>query len=110
MIGIFIIYWIGKTYYTLAQKHNRSKWGFAILGPVIYYLGSIIGILLIMLGYFATGSEEMFYEINERLLDFMGVPFGALACWGLYQLLKRKWEQKALMPKQVDVLDNLDDL
>lgn len=63
-----------------------------------------------MFGYFVFGYEKEFYEINERLLDFMGVPFGALACWGLYQLLKRKWEQKALMSKHADALDNLDQL
>ena len=110
MLGILINYWIGKWYYKLEEKHGRSKWGFAILGPVTYYVGQVLGVVIIMLGYFVSGNEEAFFETNERLLDFMGVPFGALACWGLYQLLKRKWEQKALIPKQVDVLDNLDDL
>ena len=110
MLGIFIIYWIGKWYYKLAEKHERSKWGFAVLGPVTYYVGQVLGVVLVMLVYVASGNEDAFFNTNERLLDLMGVPFGALACWGLYQLLKRKWQQKALMPKQVDVLDNLDDL
>lgn len=110
MLGLLILYWVGKFYYKLAEKHERSKWGFAILGPVTYYLGQVIGVVLIMLGYFISGYEETFYEINERLLDFMGVPFGVLACWGLYQLLKRKWEKQAMLPKQPEVLDNLDDL
>ena len=110
MLGLLVIYWIGKWYYKLAEKHEKTKWGFAILGPVIYYAGSVIGVVLIMLGFMVLGYEEEFYNINDRLLDFMGVPFGALACWGIYQLLKRRWEEKALIPQKADVLDDLDQL
>ena len=37
MLGLLLIYWIGKKYYELATEHNRSPWGYAILGVFVYY-------------------------------------------------------------------------
>ena len=50
MLGIVLIYWLGKYFYQLAEKYNQNKWLYAILGIVVYYVsqlffGFVLGIL-----------------------------------------------------------------
>jgi hypothetical protein len=50
MLGLVFIYFIGRYYYKLAENHNRSKWGFAVLGVATYYGGTFAaGALLLRL-------------------------------------------------------------
>ena len=35
MLGLVLLYWIGKYFYKLAEEYDKSKWGFAILGLVL---------------------------------------------------------------------------
>ena len=42
MLGLVLLYWIGKYYYKLAEVYNKSQWGFAILGIVVYYAGIVV--------------------------------------------------------------------
>jgi hypothetical protein len=34
MLGLILIYFVGKAFYDLAGLHGKSQWGFAILGIV----------------------------------------------------------------------------
>jgi hypothetical protein len=53
MLGLVFIYFIGRYYYKLAENHNRSKWGFAVLGVATYYGGTFAaGAFAGMHGYF----------------------------------------------------------
>lgn len=92
MLGILLLYWIGKYFYKLAEKYDKSKWGYAVLGVVVYYGGIFVfgisfGIIaeIISPGYLDT--------VNETALSLLGLPFGALACYGLYKYLKKTWEK-----------------
>ena len=42
MLGLLLLYWVGKYFYKLAEEHDKSKWGFAILGVVSYYAGIVV--------------------------------------------------------------------
>ena len=92
MIGLVLLYFVGKAFYDLAGLNNRGQWLYAILGVGSYYAGLIIGGMLIGIGYeLLIGSIE---EVNETLLGVLALPLGVLACWGFYRTLKARWEKK----------------
>jgi len=74
MLGIFLIYFIGKKFAELAEQYDRHKWGYGILGVVAYYLGTIIfGVLYVL--YIEFFTEKSIDEVNEHVINFMAVPF-----------------------------------
>jgi hypothetical protein len=90
MIGLFLIFFIGKAFYELADVHKKNKWGFAILGVVSYYageflLGIVMGIIMV-----SESSEIDLSSIGVRL---GGVAIGILTCTITYQILKRQWSK-----------------
>ena len=96
IVGILLLYFVGKAFYDLAHEHDRSRWGFAILGVVSYYVGSIIigGIILfVIFDLFFSRSLE---DVNDFLLSLLAMPFGVLTCWGLYKILQNAWAKSTL--------------
>ena len=102
MIGLVFIYFIGKAYYDLAELHHKSKWGFAILGVVSYYLGVVIG--GVILGVLSELQVIAIDDIPEIVVGLMALPMGILSCWGFYKLLQKQWSKTAV-PETTDVLD-----
>ena len=107
IIGLLLIYFIGKSFYELAHTHNRSKWGYAILGIVTYYglqllLGFGIGFYLVL----RNGDGAITTE-TELVVTIVGVAIAAFGTWGLHYLLKKSWE-KNVRPEQgrEDLLDS----
>ena len=97
MLGLLLIYWIGKYFYRLAEKYKKSKWGFAVIGVVTYYggimaFGFISGIIL------AFVAPETLDNMNELLYGLMLLPFGLLSCYLLYKFLEKKWEKEYVAP------------
>lgn len=104
MIGIIFLYFIGKHFYELAQEHEKSQWGYAILGVISFYFGSFIA------GVFIALSDILFETdytntASELVLSLIGIPFGFLTCWGLYKILKYSWSKKP----RTDNSESLDD-
>jgi uncharacterized membrane protein HdeD (DUF308 family) len=100
MLGILLLYWIGKYFYKLAEEYNKNKWVFAIIGIVTYYAGIIIfsfaiGIILELVSPGAIDS------IDDTLLGVMMLPFGILSCYLLYKYLDKTWE-KNLPVNEID--------
>ena len=91
MLGILLIYFIGKSFYKLAEIYNKQKWVFAILGIATYYAANIFVQLVIIYG--------LDYYENELGIALLGIPFGLLAWWGLYTYLKNDWS-KLRKPKK----------
>ncbi|HYG18098.1 MAG TPA: hypothetical protein VD816_04180 [Ohtaekwangia sp.] len=105
MIGLVLLYFVGKAFYDLANRNNRNKWLFAILGIGAYYAGLVVGGVMIGIGY-EIFLEDGIDNANEMLLGFMALPMGVLVCWGYYRLLKSRWERKATFSRlSDDVLD-----
>jgi hypothetical protein len=107
MIGLILLYFAGKAFYVLAENNGKSKWPFAILGVVSYYLGLFIGGMIIGICYevFMEGSVEDLEDINATLLGLLAIPVGVLTCWGFYKFLENRWSKKETFSTSEDVLD-----
>ncbi|MEZ5038732.1 MAG: hypothetical protein R2828_02535 [Saprospiraceae bacterium] len=103
MLGLLLIYFIGKNFYDLAGKFNKNQWGFAIAGVVAYYLGTFIGGIVLAICFDLFGGTSI-DEMNNFVLNLIALPFGILACLGLYLLLERNWERKRIQIN-LDILD-----
>jgi hypothetical protein len=93
MVGLILLYFVGKSFYDLAGLHGKRQWLYAILGVGSYYAGLIVGGIMLGIGHelFIDGSID---DVNETLLGFLALPFGVLACWGFYRTLKSRWGKK----------------
>jgi amino acid permease len=92
MVGLILLYFVGKAFYDLAGLSNKSQWLYAILGVGSYYAGLFIGGVLIAIGYeLFIGSID---GVNDTLLSFLALPIGVATCWGFYRILKSRWEGK----------------
>ncbi|SOE20166.1 hypothetical protein SAMN06298216_0664 [Spirosomataceae bacterium TFI 002] len=92
MLGIFIIYWIGKRYYALAYDYEKSPWLYAILGVAIYYVSQfIVGITI---GFTLPDLVSNDSGSSFSTISILGVLGGVLVWWVVYELIKRNWEKK----------------
>lgn len=92
MLGLLLIYWIGKYFYNLAEEYEKSQWGYAILGVVVYYggtffFGFVVGMIVEMV---SPGFIEGF---NETMLGILMIPFGILSAYLLYKYFEKTWEK-----------------
>ncbi len=88
MLGLLLLYFIWKQFADLAVKYDKSKWGFGILGIVIYYAGTFFaGIIL------ALVTPNLVTTSSDIELSLMAIPFGIVSCVILYLILKRIWEK-----------------
>lgn len=93
MIGLLLIYFIGKAFYTLAFDYNRNKWLFAVLGIASYYVGTFLaGIILGIIALLV--NSDFPNTLPSILLGLIGLPFGLLFCWIFYKILISVWEKK----------------
>ena len=90
MLGFLLIYFIWKYYSELAVEHNKSKWGYALLGIATYYIGTFIGGLAIGIIDLLVGTDLV--ESNTIILSLIALPFGLLFVWALYKILENKWK------------------
>ncbi len=107
MIGIILIYFIGKSFYALAVEHDKNKWLYAILGIVSYYAGTFLGgmIIAIVVELYSPGTID---SMNEMLLGIMALPIGLLICYLFHFILKRNWgtrQDEHKGPGNPDILD-----
>ena len=103
MIGLLLVYFIGKYFYDLAGQYNKSKWGFAVLGVISYYLGTFIGGVVVGL-LFEFVLEISVEDFPELVLGLMAIPIAILVCWGFYKLLQSQWS-KPSASSTGDILD-----
>lgn len=105
MLGLIPLYFIGKYFSELAHEHNRSRWGFAILGIVVYFASQFILGLLLGIAMVATDTEMT--SGMEIGLNLGGIVLGLGAIWLFYYLLKRSWEKKRTQQSDSQLLDDL---
>lgn len=104
MFGLILIYFIGKSFFKLAEKHNKSEWGYAILGVALYYIGSFAGAFIIgvLFEIFSPGSLD---NMDNTVLGLFGVPFGLFTWWFSLKQITKKWETNAVT-MDMEVLDD----
>ncbi|QLE01693.1 hypothetical protein HX109_09035 [Galbibacter sp. BG1] len=103
MLGLVLLYWIGKYFYRLADEYQKSKWGFALLGIATYYAG-IVGMSFFIGILVEVFSPGLLDNANETLFGFLMLPFGILSCYLLYKFLEKTWEQNK--PDSIDLIGN----
>lgn len=100
MLGILLIYWIGKYYYKLAEEFQKSKWGYAILGIAIYYFATFFfGIIAVIIAEFM--DPGFIDRVNETLLGILMIPFAALSTFLLYKYLAKTWKKNRPDPEEL---------
>lgn len=104
MLSLIFIYFIGKFYWDLAKEHEKSKWGFAVLGVASYYAGSFLFgvILFIAVELFEPGWVD---TLSDTTAGLIALPFGFATTIGLYFILKRLWTRKAREVRDDTTLD-----
>jgi hypothetical protein len=104
MLGIILWYFIGKYFADLADDYGKSRWGYAILGVVVYNVGQIIvGIGLFII---TDMSDSFEFDFTDQLSTaLVGLPSGLLSCYIVYQLLKRNWSKNEVASEEI--LDQL---
>ena len=98
MLGLLLIYFIGKQFYDLASDFEKNKWLYAILGVLTYYiLGFIFTFFIALLDVWVFGwgfDWESSYGMNLLI-----IPFGLVSVWGLYMILKNSWKKSMVIVK-----------
>lgn len=91
MLGLLLIFFIGKYFYKLSEEFNQNKWLYAILGVVSYYAGTmIVGFIMgILDGLLSLGID---WDNNFGFV-LLAIPFGVLASYIFYVLLKKNWQK-----------------
>lgn len=93
MLGLIIIFIVGKNFYELSLDYGKKKWLYAILGVVSYYAGTFMIGLTIGLYSEITGRGSI-DTMNTLMLNLIALPFGILTCYLFYRWLKRKWQKE----------------
>lgn len=103
--GIALLYFIGKAYYSLAERHEKSKWGFAILGIASYYFGIFLFGGIVVGVFYEIIMSKSVEDVDETVLTLIAIPFGGLTCWGLYKILDRQWSKPKVFSVPEEILD-----
>lgn len=103
MLGILLIFFIGRYFYNLAQQYNKNGWLYAFAGILSYYAGGfLVGFAYVIL------AEVFLWETSESmenlLLAILSLPFGILACYLFYNQLEKQFQGK-LGRNQSNTLD-----
>ena len=106
MLGLLLIYFIGKTYHTLATEHNKERpWLWAVLGIISYYGGAFLLGIVIFLYLDLVGSNVDIENLNKGIEILLGLAGGLMGTVGLYQFLKYRWNNKSSVSETDDILD-----
>lgn len=100
MLGLFLLYFIGKKFAELAEEFKKTKWHYVVLGIVSFYIGTIV-LGMLLLGLLDILGLINLDTIHDRILDFIVLPFGLLSCYLFYMYLEKKWK------KQVPKIDKM---
>ncbi|MCB9260813.1 MAG: hypothetical protein H6607_00340 [Flavobacteriales bacterium] len=94
MIGLLLIYFIGKNFYDLARENGKNGWGYAILGVAAYYVATFIAGMIMFIFPLTELQNLILSEdrIDQIWIGLIAMPFGLLACWLLYKWLKSRFE------------------
>jgi len=102
MLGILLIYFIGKKFYDLALENKKSGWGFAILGVISFYAFQFIfGIILALV----VGVNEYgeFDGMSDFGINILGIIVGVIGVVILYYILQKVWAKNSFF--KGDLLD-----
>ena len=92
MLGILLIFFIGRYFYNLALKYDKNAWLYAIIGVVTYYgSGLVVGFAIAILAL-VFEWEDILDEGNTLLLNLLSIPVGILGCYIVYYFLEKNFK------------------
>ncbi|MEY8848817.1 hypothetical protein AB9K26_08375 [Psychroserpens sp. XS_ASV72] len=111
MLGIILIVIIGRQFFKLAEQYRQNKWLFAILGVLSYYVGALVGGVIL-------GTVDAFVNLgidwdNNLLMTVIALPFGLGTAYLFYYLLNKNWSKNVVLEKTNEIQDigkDVDDL
>ncbi len=106
MIGLILIFSIGKHFYKLAQEFEKSPpFGYAVLGVIVYYGGMIL--FSLSLGVvIALVKPNYIDNLNNLVIGLIAIPFGILSCWLLSKYQRKRWSKTSVNSTfRQDILD-----
>lgn len=102
MLGILLIYWVGKRYYRMAGYYGKSEWGHVFMALGIYF-GSqfILGIVgaLVFPDFFMTLESD---KSQELLINLAGIVFGLLVWHIIFGVLEKKYESELSYEEDIE--------
>ena len=103
MFGFVFVYFLGRYFYRLAEAHQRSKWGYAVLGVLFYYFSATLVVIpyVVYQEFVGNGYDEE----QDQMLQLASIPVGLLGCYLLYQWLQRRWSNLPRFEEHGDILD-----
>ena len=104
MAWVLIAFLVGRPFYGLAQKYNRSMIGYAFLG-VFTFLGGMLLASLMLLGIFYIWGEKVFANVNQSVIGASPWLLGILGSLALYNHLKQRWQQGDT--RHADIIDEI---
>lgn len=102
MIGLVLLYFMGRAFYQLAEAHQKSKWGVAILGIAVYYAALLVSAFLVAL---VMLEVDPYSEPADFVLTLIALPFALAATWGFHRMLKKRWENESGSIHHPEILD-----
>ena len=105
MLGLILIFFIGKYFYELAQDYYKHRWLYAILGIASYYFGAIVVGGVIVGLYIEFLTDGFIDDYSDTLLSFILFPFGIATAYVFYYFLKKRWQKEEDSSK-----DEIDDI
>ncbi|MFD1064224.1 hypothetical protein ACFQ1Q_13290 [Winogradskyella litorisediminis] len=92
MLGFLLIFLIGREFYRLAEKFEKNKWLFGILGVASYYIGTMLagGMVGLIMGL----TDTEITDEKAKLVGYATIPVGLLVTYIFYKILKPNWEEE----------------
>lgn len=100
MLGILLVYFIGKRFYDLSVEYNQKKWLYAILSIVVYYGVGTLLLLSVMLLDMLVFNWSFDWEKSFGM-NLLIIPLGLLAVWGFYMLLESRWKKTVVVKDEI---------
>ncbi|MFY0629409.1 MAG: hypothetical protein JXR05_03450 [Flavobacteriaceae bacterium] len=90
-MGLIFSIIIGSAFYRLATEYKKSKWGYAIVGFIVFYVISYVSFFIIAI----IQDKETLEYASSSYIYFLGVilPYilGLIIVVILYIFLDNKW-------------------
>ncbi|MBL4605948.1 MAG: hypothetical protein JKY02_09900 [Flavobacteriaceae bacterium] len=107
MLGVLLLFFIGKYYFKLAEKYKKSKWGYTVLGVVTYYGGTFIYGIIYGIIYFSMYPDAHESEVNNWTLMLTAIVAGLVSAFILYFLLERNWKKYEVVKDKTINIDEI---
>lgn len=95
MLGLLLIYSIGKKFYDLAELYEKKKWLYVLLALLVYYGSMFFLVMILAVVMELVGSSIEGW--SELALSVLGIALGVITVVVFYNILKKKWKNQQII-------------